>query len=452
MNNILPDSLKNRAFSSSVLVASSHAVSQGLRLASNLILTRILVPEMFGLMALVNVILSGILLLLDVGFLQSVVRTKHINNSSFLNTVWSVQLISGFCVFILAQLVAFCLYIAGTYNFLDPLSVYGDDKLPLLLSIMSITSIISATNSIYLHVLVRKLTMTRVMILDLSAQAAGIMLMIILAWYYESIWSLVAGGIFSTLIKSLVSHTSYISPVRLRFELNKEHLRDILSFGKWIAVTSILGFMINQGDRAILGGLLTSEQLGIYTIAYFIATAPRLVISKLISTVFFPVLSEAFRERKKDLPNIYYKIKNRVDIITFFSSGILFATGPSLVAIMYDYRYADAGWMLQLLAVSLPAVGFMLVGQCFLASGNSKVMTFIAAIQVITLFITVPIMYSLFETKGAIIAIALNPYMRVVTSMILMKKYFFINFIKESYGIPFFVLGYFLGEVVISVV
>ena len=56
-------------------VIASHAGSQILRLASNLIMTRLLVPDLFGLMALANTILFGLVLFSDLG-LQSKRCTK----------------------------------------------------------------------------------------------------------------------------------------------------------------------------------------------------------------------------------------------------------------------------------------------------------------------------------------------------------------------------------------
>ena len=60
-------SLFARALRGGALTAGSYAFTQALRLASNLILTRLLFPEAFGLMALVSVVLVGLAMFSDVG-------------------------------------------------------------------------------------------------------------------------------------------------------------------------------------------------------------------------------------------------------------------------------------------------------------------------------------------------------------------------------------------------
>ena len=53
-------------------VAIGYAASQAIRLFSNLILTRILFPEAFGLMALITVFLVGLNMLSDIGVSPSI--------------------------------------------------------------------------------------------------------------------------------------------------------------------------------------------------------------------------------------------------------------------------------------------------------------------------------------------------------------------------------------------
>ena len=69
-------SLKKRVSASTSWVFAGHMTSQILRLASNLIMTRLLVPDMFGVMALVTVFIMGIAMFSDVGLQQNIVQSK----------------------------------------------------------------------------------------------------------------------------------------------------------------------------------------------------------------------------------------------------------------------------------------------------------------------------------------------------------------------------------------
>ncbi|GAB1360936.1 hypothetical protein MASR1M32_01720 [Rhodobacter sp.] len=90
--------LMARALRGSALTAGSYAVTQALRLASNLILTRLLFPEAFGLMALVSVVLVGLQMFSDTGIGPAISRSPRGDEPAFLDTAWTVNVArGGFC-------------------------------------------------------------------------------------------------------------------------------------------------------------------------------------------------------------------------------------------------------------------------------------------------------------------------------------------------------------------
>ena len=117
---------------------SGYVVGQILRLGGNLIVTRLLVPEMFGVMGIVTVILLGLTLFSDVGLLQNVVRSQRGEETRFLNTAWVVQIGRGGILCLVALLISWLLHIAGDNHWLPPNSTYADPVLPLIIAVMSI--------------------------------------------------------------------------------------------------------------------------------------------------------------------------------------------------------------------------------------------------------------------------------------------------------------------------
>ncbi len=98
--------LKQRAIRGSLWTLSGHTSSQILRLGSNLILTRLLFPEAFGLMALVQTFIIGLEMFSDVGIRPSIIQNHRGNDPSFLNTAWTIQVIRGFMLWLGACLMA----------------------------------------------------------------------------------------------------------------------------------------------------------------------------------------------------------------------------------------------------------------------------------------------------------------------------------------------------------
>ncbi|MDY7023361.1 MAG: oligosaccharide flippase family protein, partial [Cyanobacteriota bacterium] len=83
-------SVKNQAVKSTIWTVVGYGGSQVLRLGSNLILTRLLIPELFGLMALVHTFIIGVALFSDIGIRPSIIRSNRWNDPLFLNTAWTL--------------------------------------------------------------------------------------------------------------------------------------------------------------------------------------------------------------------------------------------------------------------------------------------------------------------------------------------------------------------------
>ncbi len=441
----MTQTLKKQAIRSGSWVILGHVFSQILRFGSNLILTRLLVPEMFGVMAIVTVIMGGLAMFSDVGLMQNIIQSERGEERDFLNTAWTIQALRGALIFIITLIISLIFYQLGCIGYLSPSTAYGNAQLPMILVVMSITALIAGANSIYLSLLNRKLLMGKLITIDLVSQVVGLMFMFIWALYSRDIWALVFGTIISSFMKLLLSHSKLIAE-KCHWCWDKSAVHEIFHFGKWIFLSSILGFLLNQGDRILLGGMIDSQLLGVYTVAFFLANALKDVMSNLIGSVFYPVISEIVRSTPDSLENIYYKIRNKIDFVAFFTAGFIFSAGQQIIGLLYDQRYQDAGWMLEVLALSLVSVGNILAGQCFLAHGKAKLISLLVGVQVIFLYCTVPLIYYFYGWELAIWAIALNPIIGLLLSMLLMKKYFFLNIKKEILALPFFGVGLYVGE------
>ena len=72
--------------------------SHCLRLGFNLVITRILYPELFGLISLVYTIVSGLTFFCDVGITPAAVRDPRGGDRDFLNTAWTMQIVRGLAI------------------------------------------------------------------------------------------------------------------------------------------------------------------------------------------------------------------------------------------------------------------------------------------------------------------------------------------------------------------
>lgn len=442
-------SLKQRAIHSGKWVLFGHIFSQLLRLGSNLILTRLLVPEMFGVMAIVSVIIGGLGMFSDVGLQQNIVQSKRGEETVYLNTAWTIQIIRGFMIFLVALLLSALLYLMGESGFISEDTIYGNPQLPYILAVVSLTTVISSFNSVQILLLNRNLMMDKLVVIELVSQLAGLSFMLAWAWFERDIWALVFGGIVSSVVKMILSHNASFGPY-CKFEWDKDAVHEIFHFGKWIFIASIFGFLLNQGDRLLLGGWVTPEVLGVYSIAFFLSMALKEALKKLIANVFYSMLSEVARTKPQDLKRVYYKIRSKVDLLTMFFAGIMCSLGHIVIDILYDDRYLNAGWMFEVLSISTIFIGYSMAGTCIMALGNSKSQTWLILIATAFLYVSLPLAYHFYGLHGVIWAFALNYLINIPSTFYMLKKHDLLILSKEFRMLPVFFISYSIGEYLLT--
>jgi O-antigen/teichoic acid export membrane protein len=353
--------LMARVLRSASWLLVGYGGSQALRLAANLILTRILFPEAFGLMALISVVTVGLAMFSDVGIGPSIAQNERGDDPDFLNTAWSIQVIRGLCLWGAAALLAWP--VAQFYN---------EPDLAIYLPVAGVSLAIAGFNPTRIETAHRHLLVGRLTILDLCSQIIGVTIMVILALLTGSVAALVAGGVLQTIAKLALTQ-AFLPGIRNRFRWEKRAADELIRFGKWIFLSTAFWFVSSQGDRAILGKFLSLKMLGLYNIGYFLASFPMLLGHTVNQRVMIPVYRE--KPVSADPAN-----RRRQRILRYgLSSAILslllamsFA-GPGLVDLLYDDRYRASGAMVTLISVALiPAVIGMTYDQAALAAGDGR--------------------------------------------------------------------------------
>jgi len=330
----------------SVWTIAAYAAGQALRLCSNLVLTRLLFPEVFGLMALANVFLYGLHMLSDVGIATSVIQNRRGDEPPFLHTAWTLQVVRGASLSLVAILIAW------------PASrFYHEPRLLTVLPALGLTAAIGGFHSIGLVMLRRHMQIGRLTVLDLTTQVVGMVVTILAAWRWPSVWALVLGSLVSELTRLLLSHR-LLPDLRPRFAWERDAVAEIRTFGKWIFLSSALFFLAGQADRLYLGRLGGMTVIGIYSIAMLFAESILNLVINLTHGVLYPALSQVAREDVARLRAAYYRARLLLDAISLPALGVLAMAGAELIHLLYDQRYASAGWILRLLAlrVAMPSI------------------------------------------------------------------------------------------------
>lgn len=363
-------SLFSRVLRGSALTAGSYAITQVLRLASNLVLTRLLFPEAFGLMALVSVFLIGLSMFSDVGIGPAISQSRRGDDPEFLDTAWTIQVWRGGLLWLATCLFAW-----------PAAQLYQAPQLLTLLPASGLTLLIGGFNPTRIDTANRHLMLGRLTLLDLIAQIIGIVAMVILAFAMRSVWALVIGAIIGSVAKLVLTHWGLDGP-RNRFRWEPTAGRELIHFGKWIFLSTACGFLLSQGDKAILGAYLHLDQLGVYNIGYFLASFPVLLGGAVTGRILIPI----YRDHPPAAsPENAARLRRLRVVLTGGMLALLgvmgFAGGP-LVHLLYDARYAQAGAIVVAIAcVQMPLVIGMTYDQSALAAGDSRNYFWVMAVR-----------------------------------------------------------------------
>ncbi len=367
----------------------AYGGSQVIRLGSNLILTRLLFPEAFGLTASVGVVLQGLAMLSDMGITQAIVVSERGDESRFLNTAFTLQVVRGLARFLISALLAW------------PVALfYGEPRLTVLMCVSGFSLFLGALHSTSLHTLRRRVHLGPIVGLEIGGQALNSLVMIVWAWIEPSVYCLVAGAIAGVVLQVAVSHAIPIG-YRNRFEWDPAANAEIRRIGKWVFGSSALTFVGDRGSAILFAKLFGMADFGVSWIAVMLSDAIGAVTGRITSGVFFPILSRVRAEGTERLRDTYYSYRLRLDALSMPSLGLMTTVGGAVILWLWDDRYADAAWMLQILCVRV-AIGCFLgpVENCLFSMGQTRYGMIRSAIKATWVMTIVPLGYVLGDVRG----------------------------------------------------
>ncbi|MGR3365797.1 MAG: oligosaccharide flippase family protein [Sagittula sp.] len=369
-------SLGARVMRSSLLTVGGFGFSQMVRLASNLILTRLLFPEAFGLMALVMVFLMGLHQFSDVGVVPAIMQSKRGDDRDFLDTAWTMQVVRGFGLWVVACALAW-----------PAAQFFGAPQLAHMLPVAALTLVIDGFRPTKMVTANRHLMLERVTLLDMVTQLSGVVAAILLAWWWGSVWALVASALVGSCVQ-LYLNTRFLPGVRDRLRWDQSAAQELISFGKWVFLATVCGFFYNQADKILMGKFLPLDVFGVYNIGFFWASFPLMLGYMVTQKILIPIYREA--PPRASARNFAKLRKMRVIVTSLLMVfvGIFSVLGVWLVGMLYDDRYAAAGAVAVVLACAqMPLLIVMTYDQAALAAGDSRRFFYLALTRAVLIWI-----------------------------------------------------------------
>lgn len=405
-------SLRQRTLHASAWLLAARPVSISVQLIRSLILTRLLFPEAFGLMAIVGAVTQALNMCSDIGLGPSIVQNPRGKEERFLCTAWTIGIIRG------GVLWALCVVLAGPIAW-----IYHKPELRLLLPVSGLAVLISGFDSTAWQTANRDLTIGRVTLLAHGINIISTMILIGVAWWLRSVWALVISSLISGILHVVLGHL-ILPGIRHRLAWDRAAVRELVGFGKWVFLSTLLTLLAMQSDKLLLGGLITTKLLGIYSIALVLAGLPRTLVQELSRRILFPVLSERLRE---DPRRMHAQVQRARGIL--LRLGLLLTLGAAAIApaffhYLYDPRYWSAGWMAQFMAISMWITMLnVTTGSSLLALGDSRALAIGNSVNVVVTITASLAGHFFFGLPGFIIGYAAGTGAGELYQGLVMRRY-----------------------------
>lgn len=400
-------SLKIRALKSVGWTTVGYIVSQVLRLISNLALTRVLAPEHFGTMAIVTVFLIGLSMFSDIGIGPNIIQNRRSHEQPFRDAAWTLQVIRGGILWLLCILAGW------------PLAqFYDNEQLLWLVPAAGLIALIQGFNSTAIYTAEKELGVARLVLSELTAQLVSLVLMLLVAQVWPSIWVLVLGAWTAALIKLTASHL-VLPASGNRWNWDIKMFAELANFGKWIFLSTLLSFASNSTASMVLGKFVSMHEVGLFAIAATLAKAVEQAFHQVAHRTLFPLYNKI-----KSLPpeEIIKKIRIiRLGVMALFmpTLWVLIIFAQSITELLFDFRYHDIAWILRFYAFGLIPTIVSGLGPFYLANGDARMMCIMSGIRFVSYL-------------GAIVV---GWYAAGVQGMIAgMSCFTFISYIAEAIG------------------
>ena len=323
----------NAAWWSVIEISSRYSM----QFAVMVVLARILMPEDFGLIAMLMVFTSIGALLVDSGFGTALIQrqqtTPDDETTMFIFSI-SVGLLTSVVLIISAS----------------PISIFFEQpKLLELIRVMALTLPLGALAAVPDALLTMRLDFKARARAEVTASVISGIAAIMLAYFGFGVWSLVWQAIVGLMLRSMLLWL--YSNWRPRGRFSSASFRNLFGFGAYMLLSALLNTATTQVQSLLLGKLYDSRTLGFYSLAQNTQQAPTSFMASILNRVGLPVFSAISEDADQLLMALRRSLRMAMFLFVPGMVGIALVAKP-LMELLYGERWVSAAPILRILAVS----------------------------------------------------------------------------------------------------
>ena len=321
--------------------AASTVARFALQLVAQVVLARTLGPDIFGVFAIGMVVLTFANFVSGFGFSWSLLQRATLCEED-VRFAWTWQLLVG----IVTMLALYWLAPLMAQYFREPRAQY-------VIEWLSLACLLSAAAAPSSYLLQRDLNFRGVGLIQVGSYAAGYlavgMPMALLGWGTSS---LVAAWLVQAMVHLVASYA--LKPHTLRPLFWYHDAASAIGTGRTVFITNIVHWVLTNLDRVVIGRLLNAQALGLYNVAYNLATMPNTLLLGALSPAFMAAGAQLQNERQR-LGRAYLQMLATILVLGIPAFVFLALISADLVRLLYGPKWSEAAWVLGILFLSMPA-------------------------------------------------------------------------------------------------
>lgn len=317
-------------------MGSLRLLSRGLTLLRTGILARILVPAQFGVFGLVTLVIALFEISTETG-INTVLIQEDEDIKPFINTAWVISIFRGILIFLLV-----CLLALPLANF------FSSPQATKFLLLASLVPLIRGFINPSIIKFQKELEFRKEFNLRFSILLMESLVAIFLALRTRSVASLIFALLVGAGLEVFLSFV-FCQP-RPHFAWEAQRARKIIAQGKWVTLTGIFLYLVDQGDDAVVGKILGMESLGLYQLAYKISNLPFTEITDVFSRVTFPIYSKVSSDKER-VKRAFKKTLLVTSLFVVPGVALIFFFPELIIKIVLGDKWLGATQALRILAI-----------------------------------------------------------------------------------------------------
>ncbi len=363
----------SRVARGSLVLFLGRFLLKGVYFVRTIVLAHLLFPSDFGLFGLASLSLGFTTAFFVSGLNASIVHAKE-EPIQYLNGVWTVNIIRNT---LLALLVFATAPLAAQF--------FNNAVIIPMIGVLALTIFIDGFANVGIVLLEKELQFNRKFLFDVSIVILEVFSVILAALLLHSAWALVVGALANRIIGVVLSYVFH--PYRPHFTRDLSGVWRLFHYGKWVSFTAILGFLISQGDNAVVGRMLSVEELGYYQLAFTLAFIPALEFSRVLGNVLFPMFAK-LEQLHQSLERSFIEASRMIfAVVTPMSFGLLLVV-PEFVHVFYGPQWSAMVPIVNVLLIYGFLRSFEFIAKpLFMGIGKPKITFFTQVAQFVGMFL-----------------------------------------------------------------